>query len=674
MSVGSITAVSASGASGVDLDTFYDNFDDSSIDGYLWNSGSFKGSDSQVTVSESGGGLTITPLTGQSGLHYNGISSSRTYDLTQETVFVEVVESTRGQADTSLSFGANDNSKVIMETESGSLYMRLVINGSDVGTLATSYNSTNHRWWRIRHESSNDTIRFDTSADGIVWVQRHSIARGALALSGGRVDLSAGTYNAQSDPGQAVFDNLSWHPLVPNQGDWSPPATALSPSSSAGTWDHILYGAASPSTTVKFNGTYFLYYIGAEGDSPAPEYNPIRRSLGVATSSDGLNFTKYAGNPIITYTTTNGSVIEEGVGSATAIVVGNTIHLYYAAIRSTGGELVDLDIRYRKSTDGYNFTNDTLIYRSSGDEYAPLGVTLDGGVWSVYIKGPLNKGLGQLSRLSGTSPTSLPNKTSVSAIPFGSGGNMDAVNSSAYVMHLDRRDPNLDRFDVRVIRKNVPDQLSEPIFSYTFGNFGDHATPATFKDGDTGRWFMYTLDLSQSPAVISVRTYFPSPVSSPTNTPSATATGFPTGTPPPTATSPVPTATSPATVTPLPSATATNGQSNGVHIGNLEGTTDTIGRRHWRATVTIFVHDSNHNPVANATIEGTWSSGYSGTDSCVTDSSGSCSIATRRLDGSNNAVTFTVSNVPHPSLAYLSASNHDTDNDSNGLSLTIPKP
>jgi hypothetical protein len=212
---------------------------------------------------------------------------------------------------------------------------------------------------------------------------------------------------------------------------------------------------------------------------------------------------------------------------------------------------------------------------------------------------------------------------------------MDAVNSSAYVMHLDRRDPTLDRFDVRVIRKNVPDQLSEPIFSYTFGNFGDHATPATFKDGDTGRWFMYTLDLSQSPAVISVRTYLPSPVSSPT---------------------------------------ATSGQSNGVHIGNLEGTTDTIGRGHWRATVTIFVHDSNHNPVANATIEGTWSSGYSGTDSCVTDSSGSCSIATRRLDGNNNAVTFTVSNVSHPSRAYLSASNHDTDNDSNGLSLTIPKP
>jgi hypothetical protein len=178
---------------------------------------------------------------------------------------------------------------------------------------------------------------------------------------------------------------------------------------------------------------------------------------------------------------------------------------------------------------------------------------------------------------------------------------------------------------------------------------------------------MYTLDLSQSPAVISVRTYLPSPVSSPTNTPSATATDVPTGTP-------LPTATSPGTATPLPSPTATSGQSNGVHIGNLEGTTDTIGRRHWRATVTIFVHDSNHNPVANATIEGTWSSGYSGTDSCVTDSSGSCSIATRRLDGNNNAVTFTVSNVSHPSRAYLSASNHDTDNDSNGLSLTIPKP
>jgi hypothetical protein len=104
---------------------------------------------------------------------------------------------------------------------------------------------------------------------------------------------------------------------------------------------------------VKLNGTYFMYYIGAAGDTGDPEYNPIRRSLGVATSSDGVNFTKFGSNPIMTYTTANGTVPEEGVGGATAIVVGNTIHLYYAAIRSTGGEQVDLDIRYRKSTDGY---------------------------------------------------------------------------------------------------------------------------------------------------------------------------------------------------------------------------------------------------------------------------------------------------------------------------------
>ena len=53
--------------------------------------------------------------------------------------------------------------------------------------------------------------------------------------------------------------------------------------------------------------------------------------------------------------------------------------------------------------------------------------------------------------------------------------------------------------------------------TYTFDSFGDHATPATFNDAATGTWFMYTLNLSVQPAVISVRTYTPSNIVAPTS-------------------------------------------------------------------------------------------------------------------------------------------------------------
>ena len=692
--VGFVLMPPATIASGIDLDSFYDHFDDGSFNNSLWTIGSFEGSDSLVTVSETGGQLVITPRSGQTGLHYNGLISSRTYNFTRGIIFVEVAEVTQGGANTKITFGADNTNKIKMEAESGRLHMSLVVGNSDTGVASIPYDSGAHRWWRIRHVASGDTIRFDTSPDGITWTQRHSIARGSLNITAGKVNLSAGTWNSQSSPGRARFDNLSWHPLIPNKGDWSAPATALTPNATPGTWDHILWGAASPSTVVKFNGTYFLYYVGAAGDTGDPEYNPIRRSLGVATSSNGVQFTKYGSNPIITYTTTGGSVPEEGVGGATAIVVGNTIHLYYAAIRSTGGQTVDLDIRYRKSTDGYNFTNDTLIYRSSGDEYAPLSVTYNGSTWSVYIKGPLTNGKGQISRLFGTSPTSLPNKANVTSTTFGSGGNANYIRSNVFVVHLDRRETTEDRFQVRSINTGSPNVLSEPIFSYTFGNFGDHATPATFRDEVTGKWFMYTLNLSMEPAVISVRTYTPSQTVAPTSTPITATTltrtptllttftqtpkGIATSTPISMAT-PTRTPTLLATFTRTPTGIATSTPTRtltppatqaGIHVGDLDGNSQENGRN-WMVTVYILIHNSNHQPVANARIRATWSNGYSGTGECVSDSTGYCAIQGGRAAKNSNTIIFTINSISHPSLPYLPAWNHDPDGDSNGSVITI---
>lgn len=77
-----------------------------------------------------------------------------------------------------------------------------------------------------------------------------------------------------------------------NGVDWSISASAVLPTGPAGSWDHATVFA--PSTA--WNGTgYVMYYTGDGGNTSA------FRQIGVAFSSDGIRWTKYSGNPVITH-------------------------------------------------------------------------------------------------------------------------------------------------------------------------------------------------------------------------------------------------------------------------------------------------------------------------------------------------------------------------------------
>jgi hypothetical protein len=111
-----------------------------------------------------------------------------------------------------------------------------------------------------------------------------------------------------------------------------------------------------------------------------------------------------------------------------------------------------------------------------------------------------------------------------------------------------------------------------------------------------------------------------------------------------------------------------------MHIGDLDGVSRLAGSRSWTATVTIRVHDGNHNPVQNATVRGAWSGPISATNSCTTDITGSCGITSNKVATATSAVTFTVTNVTHNSLLYTPTGNHDPDGDSNGTLIVVSKP
>jgi len=147
----------------------------------------------------------------------------------------------------------------------------------------------------------------------------------------------------------------------------------------------------------------------------------------------------------------------------------------------------------------------------------------------------------------------------------------------------------------------------------------------------------------------------PTPTRTPTSGPGPTATRTRTPTPGPT-----------------PTRTPTASASTVMHIGDLDGSSTGSGK--WSATVTITVHDANHNPIANATVSGNWSNGASGSASCTTNSNGQCSVTKNGILKGKRSVTFTVNNLTRSASTYNSSNNHDPDGSSNGTKITVAKP
>ena len=111
-----------------------------------------------------------------------------------------------------------------------------------------------------------------------------------------------------------------------------------------------------------------------------------------------------------------------------------------------------------------------------------------------------------------------------------------------------------------------------------------------------------------------------------------------------------------------------------IHVGDLESFAASSSKQHWRGTVTITVHDTAEAAVPGAVVSGQWTSGYSGTGTCKTDSSGQCSVVTGNVNVKKSTATFSLTGVSHPTSAYRATANHDVDGDTNGSTIIVRKP
>ena len=110
-----------------------------------------------------------------------------------------------------------------------------------------------------------------------------------------------------------------------------------------------------------------------------------------------------------------------------------------------------------------------------------------------------------------------------------------------------------------------------------------------------------------------------------------------------------------------------------MHVADLDGTGLDAGNQ-WDATVTVTIFDGSLNPVANATVNGTWTGGASGGGSCNTDVGGQCNVMASLIEDAQASVTFTVDSVTQASYSYNAAANGDPDGDSDGTTITIIQP
>ena len=82
----------------------------------------------------------------------------------------------------------------------------------------------------------------------------------------------------------------------------------------------------------------------------------------------------------------------------------------------------------------------------------------------------------------------------------------------------------------------------------------------------------------------------------------------------------------------------------------LEGTSTSVNKRKWAATVAVQVQDENEDRVSNATIKGTWSTGLVSTAS--TNDFGVATVFSGNVDNSISSVTFTVDSVTYSDSTY----------------------
>ena len=218
---------------------------------------------------------------------------------------------------------------------------------ASAGPSANGSTTTYQMWFTGWDSAAINRIGYATSPDGIHWAQ-HS---GNPVLSEG----AAGAWDAYGAYNPTVIRDGSTYKIwyhghdgsqsrigyatSPDGINWTKRPTAVLDLGPSGAWDTIGVGAP---TVIKDGATYKMWYEGYDG---------WWWRIGYATSTDGINWTKHSGNPVIKEGP-SGSWNEGHNGGPSVVKVGSAYHMLFAGNDADGTPR----IAYATSTDGVSWT------------------------------------------------------------------------------------------------------------------------------------------------------------------------------------------------------------------------------------------------------------------------------------------------------------------------------
>lgn len=194
--------------------TLSDDFNDNVRDTNKWYLGTLSdgnaATDPHITPYETNQRLEISPLAGVNGDHYNGYVTLDAFDFTGGRATAELVQATNTAdfSDTTFALAADSSNWYRFAVENGFIRFDDKAAGTRNTSSRVPYDPARHRFLRFRHDAANDTVNWETSADGQVWVIQRTIRRN-ISVALVRAELNAGTYQAEAAPGTAVFDNFT---------------------------------------------------------------------------------------------------------------------------------------------------------------------------------------------------------------------------------------------------------------------------------------------------------------------------------------------------------------------------------------------------------------------------------------------------------------------------------
>ena len=281
-----------------------------------------------------------------------------------------------------------------------------------------------------------------------------------------------------------IIDSSQGGVQIPKESDWTDRGVVLRQGGS-GAWDKRFLHTVAPAEIVKHNGTYFLYYAAANGNR-STDGGPRARALGVATSTDGINFKKYSGNPILTHQPHNNQ--EEGVGKVGVHVEPNgEFVMHYGAIwaKNSTTESVDVFTGLATSSNGLTYSKASGYVREPrGKEHPPFdNFHAPNGTWYVYWKKKEDRG--DMHVYWGPTRDNLPNEKKM----FGSNffpSDLTDLGDGRIAFFITNR--SASKVEVRTASVDTPDQFSAPVVVYTGFNT---RLVAVHLDRDVKKWFLY---------------------------------------------------------------------------------------------------------------------------------------------------------------------------------------